>query len=481
MVRNVRDRASCGIPRFSLLPWAAGLLALIAVGCTLDSEGAGASNAGGTGTGGTSTGGMGGSSTGGTGGTSIGGTGGTSIGGTGGMEAGPDADAAAGSAGSGGDAGPEADVLDEPVLGALGDSCTEASACQSGHCVDDVCCESACDGTCESCSAAGACVPHEAGEDPDGDCGACETCDGSGSCASCLSNQVCVSSPDPQDCATADVCVDCSADSQCGTGRCEGCACVNQLPAGEACDEASDCIDSACGAGPAASPNDCSTSGICVECEHNYECTTGRCANCVCASKLGFGSPCVETSDCISSLCGPPPAADPNDCAIDGLCAECAFDYVCTSGRCDECACKDLVTHGGVCNEDSDCQSHTCGPGVASEAQDCDISGHCAECDQDYECTSGRCDGCACLAKLANGEACNELNDCTSNLCGAAPGSDGKDCALQGECIECDADYDCATQRCEGCSCVARLASGEVCDEDTDCVNGNCLGNHHCN
>src|SRR5262245_13048497 len=47
----------------------------------------------------------------------------------------------------------------------LGHPCTLGADCASGSCVDDVCCESACDGTCEACDgvltggSGGSCLP----------------------------------------------------------------------------------------------------------------------------------------------------------------------------------------------------------------------------------------------------------------------------------------------------------------------------------
>lgn len=79
-----------------------------------------------------------------------------------------------------------------------GAKCTVASDCASGHCVDGVCCESACTGTCVACSAAkkgsgadGVCDAVASGTDPDNECapdpspfscGADGTCDGAGAC-----------------------------------------------------------------------------------------------------------------------------------------------------------------------------------------------------------------------------------------------------------------------------------------------------------
>jgi len=72
-----------------------------------------------------------------------------------------------------------------------GQACTSATTCASGFCVDGVCCNSACSGTCTSCSLtgqAGKCSPYPAGTDPQNECGkgtgVCKsTCDGAGTCA----------------------------------------------------------------------------------------------------------------------------------------------------------------------------------------------------------------------------------------------------------------------------------------------------------
>jgi len=86
--------------------------------------------------------------------------------------------------------------VDEPcinnVCGATladGDPCTRSAACLSGHCVDGVCCDLACDGACEACVASktcgqdGTCAPVTAGTDPDAECTAPNVCF-AGSCQS---------------------------------------------------------------------------------------------------------------------------------------------------------------------------------------------------------------------------------------------------------------------------------------------------------
>lgn len=80
-----------------------------------------------------------------------------------------------------------------------GKGCVGPLECKSGFCVDGVCCNSKCDGACQSCSAAGAagtCGPSERGKDDNGRCKG--LCDGKGQClrgrdARCSGNADCFS------------------------------------------------------------------------------------------------------------------------------------------------------------------------------------------------------------------------------------------------------------------------------------------------
>jgi hypothetical protein len=72
------------------------------------------------------------------------------------------------------------------VPAALAAPCSLGGECRSGHCVDGVCCDTACDGLCESCIAGGAgtCTPLPEGSASGGDCAAdpVSTCGKDGSC-----------------------------------------------------------------------------------------------------------------------------------------------------------------------------------------------------------------------------------------------------------------------------------------------------------
>src|SRR5580704_8414677 len=84
--------------------------------------------------------------------------------------AGPDASMTDGTGGGSGD-GP---TTATDASDGLGKSCSSNAECNAGQsCTDGVCCESACNGLCESCNqpdAAGHCNPIPAMTDPDKEC-----------------------------------------------------------------------------------------------------------------------------------------------------------------------------------------------------------------------------------------------------------------------------------------------------------------------
>jgi len=72
-----------------------------------------------------------------------------------------------------------------PRRAALGQPCSVRGDCETGECVDGVCCGNPCEGPCLACDLpdrVGTCTPVPAFEDPDGDCEV-GVCDGSGRCA----------------------------------------------------------------------------------------------------------------------------------------------------------------------------------------------------------------------------------------------------------------------------------------------------------
>jgi hypothetical protein len=88
------------------------------------------------------------------------------------------------------------------VLAADGTACTTDTECGSSHCVDGVCCNTTCTGTCVACNLpgkVGICSNIDAGQsDPNGTPPCNDMCDGAGQCgkvagAPCTSDSECLS------------------------------------------------------------------------------------------------------------------------------------------------------------------------------------------------------------------------------------------------------------------------------------------------
>ncbi len=109
---------------------------------------------------------------------------------------------------------------------ALGAACTQNGECVSAHCVDGVCCSTACAGTCSACDVTGA-------------KGTCTTVAGAphGS-RSCAPYDVCAGGACATSCATT---TDCAADFFCSSGKC-----VPTRSNGLACSAGTDCKSGLC-------------------------------------------------------------------------------------------------------------------------------------------------------------------------------------------------------------------------------------------
>jgi len=208
----------------------------------------------------------------------------------------------------------------------LGRACGRGTDCAGGYCVDGVCCDGPCEGTCESCADTsgkrdGTCAFAHPGTDPDGDCPGPATCNGAGGCGARALGVPCATGPECESgycveelcCNTpcSDACTSClgkrtggddgvctlrragsNPDGACSPYLCNGvsASCPSD------CFETSDCTDEYhCAAGVCVA-----TSGNGTLCTSGAECGSGHCADGVCCT-----GPCVEQCNaCVASSTG---------------------------------------------------------------------------------------------------------------------------------------------------------------------------------
>ncbi len=326
---------------------------------------------------------------------------------------------------------------DHPATGPTlnnGDACTAASACQSGFCVDGVCCESACTGDCLTCAGdgtKGSCIPADRGTNPRAKCvdtgaaacGTDGTCDGAGSCEKY---------PAGVACQTAG----CTGSTLMFAGRCDG--------------------NGTCAAPPSQScaPFTCGAAGQCkTTCAADTDCASGTFCVAGSCGKKPIGASCGASADCNSGNCA------------QGVCCATAC-----SGTCKSCA---VAGSAGTCinvpaGQDPLAQCDDQGPSSCLQDGFCDGKGGCetyaagtscgaATCTGGTYTPAGKCDGAGTCAPAA-------AQSCKAYLCGAG-----------GACkTSCAADTDCATGYfCVGGSC-AKKGLGTTCSADSDCGSGHC-------
>jgi hypothetical protein len=369
---------------------------------------------------------------------------------------------------------------------AQGEACSRGAQCQSGFCVDGVCCATSCEGTCQACASAlkqdggpdGVCAPALLDTDPHEDCSdepliGCDrngSCDGKGACALFAAGTVC----QPPVCES-----DGEGGFRVGVFSCDGsgsCLAGQGAPCG-----VFGCQQGAC-------KTSCGTDADCAE--------KGYCAGGTCLPRKDLGASCGAPRECLGGLC------------VDGVCCSSPCDGPCEAcnkegapGLCvpvsgapfpghPACAaapagqpCQQRTCDGvtreacaGFVGPEVTCRAASCADGVAVLAAACDGKGACPE-QETARCEPFVCGGNAC------GTACASDSDCERRFqCDTAKG----DCIPRTSAV-CDGEHtlinpdgtttDCAPYACEGSSCKTRCSSvgdcvlPNVCDDATrSCV-----------
>ncbi len=324
-----------------------------------------------------------------------------------------------------------------------GQTCGTGADCDTTFCADGVCCDAACSGECQACTATikgsgvdGACGPIEVGTDPDNEC-------------------------DPQ------------AASTCGNtdGFCSGVLGCNKVPAGELCGDSPSCA-----AGVQTNQDTCSGIGSCTD-NGTTPCGLYACGGAVCNATCSSDVDCSGAAYCLSGVCVPklPVGAA---CALASQCAggNCA-DGVCCNVACGgACQACNLAGSVGTCSflaSGADPGDAEC-PGASLV---CDGAGACktvqgGACANAMGCLSGNCvDGVCC--NTACGGLCQA---CSAAKTGGANGT----CATVTANTDPDSECSGATN-CSAAGFCTTLPNGTLCGAAIECLTGFCVDGYCCN
>ncbi|MBN1605101.1 MAG: hypothetical protein JW940_00635 [Polyangiaceae bacterium] len=369
-----------------------------------------------------------------------------------------------------------------------GSDCSVDLQCRSRHCVDDVCCDSECDGQCESCNESGKkgqCSTVQSGV-PRGSRPACDgtdpcqgECDGRSGKACSYPGADVVCSPASCDGGTVTTASVCNGAGTCTGPETSHCA-SGQCESGGAARCEGSCSPGSCGADAY-----CDATGACLplkdpgelcpdddsQCEGNH-CVDGVCCDSDCSGQCQM---CDSSGTCVRVTSGAP-RGDRPPCDGSGTCAgscdgssdtQCHYpgaSKVCTEGTCN--AQLTVATSASVCT----------GAGVCSSAQDttCDGADYCSggqcvdkladgdDCDRDIQCSSGRCADDAVCCTLG-------LTVCDGSCVDTA--TDSSNCSKCG--VQCGAGLSCSNG---GCCPAGKTNVGGICcyPGESNC-NGECF------
>lgn len=292
--------------------------------------------------------------------------------------------------------------------------------CTSGNCADGYCCDSACDGSCDTCSATpGTCTLRAKGAV------------GAPSCAPYIcggASKECTTA-----CATT---ADCSAGSNCetATGKCKG-----SDPTGTACVKNETCLSEHC------------VDGLCCD-----TACDGQCQACDISTSKGTCSPVVGAPHGVRTACAMATGGD-----------------ACSARLCD--GTKDTTQCVGYVGSDVGCRDLSCANGVETASAACDGAGKCGTGTP----VTRPCAPFACGEKSCKTE-CFSDSDCASgSTCNAAT----HQCGSAAVCVDDHtlkdakgAIQDCGVYTCQGnaclkaCGSISDCTAGNVCDENGACV-----------
>lgn len=286
-----------------------------------------------------------------------------------------------------------------------GQPCINAE-CATGVCTGGVCCDVACDQTCQVCSAAGVCQ-NQANQEPcgtggarcfgvnecklpaDAPCGGPDDCGGDLLCKACTNGGSRCTAP-------AGCCGPCPGSTSCQNGTC-GCA-ADEVECGNNLCIPTDRNDVCCPVSPRCPGGipQCRNDGQCVQCLDDSHCTCGACVNNTCQPR--------------------PRGSQDADCTPGQLCNG--------TGGCfqPQCTPQNELQACGQCGTCQDFQCVPRGEGASCDSGVCTASGDCVQCIENIQCRNiGECIGNRCLGCPLNSLQNNST--CCVNTCGMCGGA----------------------------------------------------------
>jgi hypothetical protein len=318
---------------------------------------------------------------------------------------------------------------------ANGTECHVAGDCQSGFCLDNVCCMTACDGPCLTCAKGsqgfctfadvntnprGMCVDHGASQ-----CGQTGVCDGAGACQIYSAGTSCKDAGCPVH--TLVLASRCDGNGTCVPGQTQSCSpylcgldgkCLAECQSDDDCENGVHCMMMMTGDGGVPT-GICGKKALGTQCAADGECDSTHCAQGVCCSVACSGGcqSCALTGN--EGACTPVPAGKPTVPVVgaaDGavFCKAVDVSMCGLDGTCDGAGACRLFPSG------TPCSAASCASAMLRNANTCDGKNHC------QPAAAVTCGGYTCATATTCKTTCVADTDCASpSVCSVAESACG--------------------------------------------------------
>src|SRR5262249_32327173 len=152
--------------------------------------------------------------------------------------------------------------------------------------------------------------------------------------------------------------------------------------------------------------------------------------------------------------------------------------------NCSSGTCVYLAPLGAQCSSFGDCVSGRCDAGIGTtNTSRCipnDGTGNIGDfCTHPHQCANGNCVGGVGAAPVALAATCHGNSECQSGRCDAGFGTMNSSTCIPNDGTGragdyCNHPHQCTSGSCVASHCTAQLASGHMCQGNSDCLSGRC-------